>query len=176
MVDKRLEIGIVATQQFLELWVKFFDMMVQSRRADKITPDVEVSFLQIKSELARRFRVLEGQLGVESSLDTNTMNIVGSAISLDSLRSSSDVAMKKLENEWHRAYISINESLGVLQNKREILAGKTQFDMFMDNMKTGSGGKNMMVIVVVIGIIVVLVVLGQMGMLGRLGELYKGLF
>ncbi len=175
MVDQKLERNIVATQQFLDLWVRFFDMMVQARRAEKVTQDLEVAFLQVKSELARRHKVLEQNLGVDYGLDANTMNIIGSAISLDSLCSSSDVAMKKLENEWHRAYIAINETLGILQNRREVLASKTQFDIFMENLKSGGAGKTVITFGVIIGIVVVLVVLNQMGMLGELAKWYRGM-
>jgi len=173
MIDKNLDRNIVQTQQFLDLWVKFFDMMVASRRADEVSREHETSFLAVKSEIARRHKVLQENLGMDYALDANTMNIVGQAISLDSLRSSSDVAMKKIENEWHRAYIAINETLGVLQNRRQEMATKTQFDAFMENLKSGAGSKGFMTVAVLVAIVVILVMLKQMGMLDGLVNWYK---
>jgi len=175
MIDKSLERKVVLTQQFLDLWIRFFDMVVAGRRAEEVVPEQETSFLAVKSELARRHKVLETALGMDYNLDASTMNIVGQAISLDSLRSSSDVAMKKMENEWHRAYISINETLGVLQNRREEMAGKSQFEMIMENMKGGAGGKRFMTVAVIVGIVVVLIVLKQMGMLDGFFAWYRSM-
>ncbi len=175
MIDKALERNIVLTQQFLDLWIKFFDMVVAARRAEEITPEQETAFLAIKSELARRHKVLENSLGMDYNLDQNTMNIVGQAISLDSLRASSDVATKKLENEWHRAYISINETLGILQNRREEMASKTQFEAFMENLKGGSASKAIVTVLVLVGIVVVFVVLKNTGVLGGFLNWYKSM-
>jgi len=175
MIDKNLERNIVLTQQFLDLWIRFFDMVVAGRRAEAVVPEQETSFLAVKSELARRHKVLETSLGIDYNLDANTMNIVGQAISLDSLRSSSEVAIKKMENEWHRAYISINETLGVLQNRREELAGKSQFEMIMENLKGGAGNKTFMAVAVIVGIVVVLIVLKQNGMLDGFVNWYKSM-
>ena len=175
MIDKNLERNLMLTQQFLDLWIQFFDMVVAGRRAEELSPTHETSFLAVKSELARRHKVLETALGVDYNLDASTMNIVGQAISLDSLRSSSDVAMKKMENEWHRAYISINETFGVLQNRREEMAGKSQFEVMMDGMKGGGGGKGFMTVAVIVGIVVVLIVLKQMGVLDGFVSWYKGM-
>jgi hypothetical protein len=175
MIDKTLERNVVLTQQFLDLWIRFYDMVVAGRRVEEIQTEQETSFLAIKSELARRHKVLETALGLDYNLDANTMNIVGQAISLDSLRSHSDVAMKKMENEWHRAYISINETLGVLQNRREELADKGQFEVLMSNLKGGGTGKTVMTFFVIIGIVVVLIMLKQMGMLDGFVRWYKGL-
>ena len=175
MIDKRLERSVILTQQFLDLWIRFYDMVVAGRRVEEVQPEQETSFLAIKSELARRHKVLETALGMDYNLDANTMNIVGQAISLDSMRSSSDVAMKKMENEWHRAYISINETLGVLQNRREEMADKGQFEAFMDNLKGGGTGKTIMSVAVIIGIVVVLIMLKQMGMLDGFVRWYQGM-
>jgi len=175
MIDKDLDRNIVQTQEFLDLWVKFFDMMVAARRTEELTPQHETAFLAVKSELARRHKVLEQNLGTDYNLDANTMNIVGQAISLASLCSSSDIAMKKMENEWHRVYISINETLGVLQNRRQDMANKSQFEVFMDRFKGGAGGKGFLVLVIIVLVVVVGVGLIKMGLLSAFTSWYKQL-
>ena len=79
---------------------------------------LENQFLKIKSKLAREHQVLRESLQADYNLDQNTMNIVSSATNLESIYSQSDVAVKKLQNEWHRAFISINETLGLLEDKK----------------------------------------------------------
>jgi len=47
------------------------------------------------------------------------MNIVSGATNLEAIYSQSEVAVKKLQTEWHRAFITINETLGALEDKKQ---------------------------------------------------------
>jgi predicted RND superfamily exporter protein len=178
VVDPKLDKNIAGTRIFMDLWVKFYDQMVSARKREMVDSKEEADFLAVKSDLARRHKVLQQGLGQDYGLDTNTMNIVSQAISLDSVKSSSDVAMKKLENEWHRAYISINETLGALENKREEMANVTSFSAAMGNFqKNVLGNKNVMVLLVLIGIAVVIFVMYRANprMFEGFVKWYKGL-
>jgi len=179
VVDPKLEKNIEGSRIFMDLWVKFYDLMVSARKREQITPKDEADFLAVKSELARRHKVLQQGLGQDYGLDANTMNIVSQAISLDGVQSSSDVAMKKLENEWHRAYISINETLGALENKREELAKVTAFGAAMQNFqKNVLQNKNAMVFfaVIVIVVVVFMAYRANPSMFEGIGDWYRGLF
>lgn len=178
MVDPKLEKNIEGTRIFMDLWVRFYDQLVSARKREQVDSKEEADFLAVKSELARRHKVLQQGLGADYGLDANTMNIVSQAISLDAVKSSSDVAMKKLENEWHRAYISINETLGSLENKREEMAAVTSFSAAMGNFqKNVLGNKNVMALLIIIGIAVVIFVLYRVnpGMFEGFIKWYKGL-
>lgn len=179
MVDATLEKNIDGTRIFMDLWVKFYDLLIAARKREQITPKDEADFLAVKSELARRHKVLQQGLGSDYGLDANTMNIVSQAISLDSAQSSSEVAMKKLENEWHRAYIAINETLGSLENKREELAKVTQFGAAMESFrKNVLQNKNAMVLIVLVGIVIVVLLMYRSNpeMFAGIREWYTGLF
>jgi len=178
VVDPKLEKNIEGSRIFMDLWVKFYDLMVSARKREQITPKDEADFLAVKSELARRHKVLQQGLGQDYGLDANTMNIVSQAISLDGVQSSSDVAMKKLENEWHRAYISINETLGALENRREEMASVTSLGAAMHNFqKNVLGNKNAMTLLVILGIAVVVFAVWRANPRGFEGFIkwYKGL-
>lgn len=103
---------------FMKDWLLFNQVLMayNSPGADKT--QMENQFLQIKSKLARQHNVLRASLAEDYKLDGNTMNIVSGATNLEAIYSQSEVAVKKLQNEWHRAFISINETLGVLQDKK----------------------------------------------------------
>jgi hypothetical protein len=177
VVDPKLEKNIEGTRIFMDLWVKFYDQLVSARKREQAGAKDEADFLAVKSELARRHKVLQQGLGADYGLDPNTMNIVSQAISLDSIQSSSDVAMKKLENEWHRAYIAINETLGALENKREEMAAVTSFGAAMGNFKGVLGNKNVMALLIIIGIAVVIFVMYRVNprMFEGFTKWYKGL-
>jgi hypothetical protein len=179
VVDPKLEKNLELTRIFMDLWVKFYDLLISARKREQTDPKDEADFLAVKSELARRHKVLQRTLGEDYGLDANTMNIVSQAISLDSVRSSSEVAMKKLENEWHRAYIAINETLGALENKREELAKVTPIQAALQNFqKNVLGNKNVMVlvIIIVIGAVVYALYRSNPSMFEGLATWYKGLF
>jgi predicted RND superfamily exporter protein len=179
VLDPKLEKNVEGTRVFMDLWVKFYDLLVSARKREQITPKDEADFLAVKSELARRHKVLQYGLGQDYGLDANTMNIISQAISLDAVQASSDVAMKKLENEWHRAYISINETLGALENKREELAKVTAFGAVMQSFqKNVLQNKNAMALLVVIGIAVVVFMAyrANPGMFEGIAGWYRGLF
>ncbi len=179
MVDPKLEKNIELTRIFMDLWVKFYDLLISARKREQTDPKDEADFLAVKSELARRHKVLQGTLGDDYGLDTNTMNIVSQAISLDSVRSSSEVAMKKLETEWHRAYIAINETLGALENKREELAKVTAVSAALQRFqKDVLGNKNVMalIIIIVVGVVLYMLHKSNPGMFEGFTKWYKGLF
>ena len=79
---------------------------------------LENQFLKIKSKLAREHNVLKEQLASDYKIDSNTMNIVAGSTNLESVYAQSEVAVKKLQGEWHRSFISINETLGALEDKK----------------------------------------------------------
>ena len=79
---------------------------------------LENQFLKVKSKLAREHNVLKEALQSDFNIDSNTMNIVSGATNLEAIYSQSEVAVKKLQNEWHRAFISINETLGGVEDKK----------------------------------------------------------
>jgi hypothetical protein len=126
--------------------------------ADKA--QLESQFLKIKSKLARQHKVMQETLGADYQLGGGTMNIVAGATSLESIYSQSEVSVKKLQTEWHRAFIEINGMLGVLEDKKSRAeAGEKIFIAQGADAGGGGGGvgggmnKNSMIAVIAILVI-----------------------
>jgi len=122
---------------------------------------------------------LRDTLMEDYQIDQNAMNIVSGATNLESIYSQSDVAVKKLQAEWHRAFISINETLGTLEDKKSRAeAGEKMFIMQAGQMRGGGGGggggdnKKMTTLIVVV---VIAAVIGAALYLnvGGIGDMYK---
>jgi capsular polysaccharide biosynthesis protein len=98
-------------------------------------------------------------LGSDYKFDSNMMNIISSATNLESIYSQSEVSVKKLQNEWHRAFISVNETLGVLEDKkaRAEMGEKVRLGTVQEQVNVGgmspSTKKN---ILIVVGVLVLL--------------------
>lgn len=127
--------------EFLNDWLLFNQILSAFPSPGVNKAQLENQFLKIKSKLAREHQVLKDALGPDYKIDANTMNIVSSATNLEGIYSQSEVAIKKLQNEWHRAFISINETLGVLEDKKSRAeAGEKVMVSGMEPKKSAFGG------------------------------------
>lgn len=113
-----LDRNVQMCREFMNDWLLFNQILSAYPSPGVNKAQLENQFLKIKSKLAREHQVLKESLQADYKLDQNTMNIVSGATNLEAIYSQSEVAIKKLQNEWHRAFISINETLGLLEDKK----------------------------------------------------------
>lgn len=113
-LDRRVEL----TREFMNDWLLFNQILSAYPSPGVNKAQLEGQFLKIKSKLAREHKVLQETLQSDYALDGNTMNIVSGATSLEAIYAQSEVAIKKLQGEWHRAFIAVNQTLGVLEDKK----------------------------------------------------------
>ena len=138
---EQLERRVELCREFMNDWLLFNQILSSYPNPGVNKAQLENQFLKIKSKLAREHRVLQQTLLDDYSLDGNTMNIVSGATNLESMYSQSEVALKKLQTEWHRAFIAINETLGVLEDKKfRAENGEKIFVATADMMGGGGGG------------------------------------
>ncbi len=138
---EQLERRVELCREFMNDWLLFNQILSSYPNPGVNKAQLENQFLKIKSKLAREHRVLQQTLLDDYNLDSNTMNIVSGATNLEAIYSQSDVALKKLQTEWHRAFIAINETLGLLEDKKaRAEAGEKIFLASADMMGGGGGG------------------------------------
>lgn len=106
------------TREFMNDWLLFNQILSAYPSPGVNKAQLENQFLKVKSKLARGHQVLRDTLGPDYKFDGGMINIVSGATNLEAIYSQSEVAIKKLQNEWHRAFISINETLGMLEDKK----------------------------------------------------------
>lgn len=161
-----LERRVNMCREFMNDWLLFNQILSAYPSPGVNKAQLENQFLKIKSKLAREHNVLKEQLSGDYGIDANTMNIVASATNLESVYAQSEVSVKKLQGEWHRAFISINETLGAIEDKKaRAEAGEKIFlEPTMGAgpaMKSGGGGGGMSEgtkkLLMVLGVIVVFV-------------------
>lgn len=173
-IVEHLERRVELCREFMNDWLLFNQIMSAYPSPGVNKAQLENQFLKIKSKLARNHKVLKDTLMDDYHLDGNTMNIISGATSLEAIYGQSEVAVKKLQTEWHRAFISINETLGVLEDKKaRAEAGDKVFIMMpgdLGSMKGGGGGgmssnqKTFMIIGAIILGLVVVYFLNPMGL------------
>lgn len=177
ILERRVEL----CREFMNDWLLFNQILTTYPNPGVNKAQLENQFLKIKSKLARQHRVLQQTLLDDYSLDANTMNIVSGATNLEAIYSQSEVALKKLQTEWHRAFISINETLGVLEDKK--LRAEQGEKVFVATADLGAGGvgggggggmdpatlKTILIIGAVIAVIAIVFILD----IGGIGTMYK---
>ncbi|MCC6794093.1 MAG: hypothetical protein IT366_03165 [Candidatus Hydrogenedentes bacterium] len=110
---------IARTRDFMNDWLRFNQLLGAYTQPSVNRLQLETHFLQLKSKLARDHRVLSDRLGPDCKFTLDVINIISSATSLENIFAQSDVAVKKLQNEWHRSFITVNETLGNLEDKHK---------------------------------------------------------
>ena len=170
-----LDRSIQLTREFMNDWLLFNQILSAYPSPGVNKAQLENQFLKIKSKLAREHQVLKESLGADYKFDANTMNIVSGATNLESIYSQSEVAIKKLQNEWHRAFISINETLGALEDKKvraeageHVMVGNMMATPAKQGMSKGTK-QALIIIAIIIAIIVIL-------MITPLGATYRDSF
>ena len=173
-IIEMLDRSIQLTREFMNDWLLFNQILSAYPSPGVNKAQLENQFLKIKSKLAREHQVLKESLGADYKFDANTMNIVSGATNLESIYSQSEVAIKKLQNEWHRAFISINETLGALEDKKvradageHVIAGNMMAAPPKQGMSKGT--KQLLIVMAIIGVLLVLFFFTPAG------ELYKSM-
>ena len=148
-------------REFMNDWLLFNQILSAYPSPGANKAQLENQFLKIKSKLAREHKVLQQSLMDDYNIDGNAMNIVSGATNLEAIYAQSEVAVKKLQGEWHRAFISINETLGVIEDKkrRAEMGEKVHVAMPGQGLAVKSGGDNetvktLLIIAVVIGVLI----------------------
>lgn len=163
-----LDKNVQMAREFMNDWLLFNQILSAYPSPGVNKAQLESQFLKIKSKLAREHLVLREALGADYKFDANIMNIVSGATNLETIYSQSDVAIKKLQNEWHRAFISINETLGIVEDKKaRAEMGERVYVGASAGEIAGAGGlspqakKNLITVAVIIAVLAILLAVPQ---------------
>lgn len=159
-------------REFMNDWMLFNQTLTRYPEPGINKAELETQFLKIKSKLARTHKVLKETLADDYNLDGNTMNIVSGATSLEAIYSQSEVAVKKLQQEWHRAFIAINETLGSVDDKRaRAEAGEKVFiapigggPAMMDKPGMSKNAKTILILFGILGLIAAFIAINPGGL------------
>ena len=169
-----LDKSVQMCREFMNDWLLFNQILSAYPSPGVNKAQLESQFLKIKSKLAREHQVLREALQADYKFDQNLMNIVSGATNLESIYAQSEVSVKKLQNEWHRAFISINETLGSLEDKkaRAEMGEKVFVGISAGDVK--SGGMSPKAVKNLVTVLVIVVILVAMVAIKPIRDLYWG--
>lgn len=124
MRNKKVDQLISQMESHLECW-KQFNYFVNLGRSKKFTTEDESQFLEIKSVLTQELELILGSLEAASPTREDIHALLGGAPSIRYVSELNDGALRGLENQWHRAYISWQSLLGQLKVRQRQLEQKS---------------------------------------------------
>ena len=115
---------VTQIETHIECW-KQFNHFITIARAKKFGAADENHFLEIKSIIVQELELIFASVEVASPTREEIHTLVGNAPSLRYLAEMSEGALRGLESQWHKIYISWHAILGQLKVKQRSEETKT---------------------------------------------------
>lgn len=126
MSAKRLTDIITRMENYLECW-KQFNHYLGLARFKKFSPDDENQFMEIKSVITQELELILAFMdGAQVSRD-DVHALMTSVPSMRFLSESNESALRNIENQWHKLFITWQSILGQLKVRQEQMEGHTFF-------------------------------------------------
>ncbi|MBI2870711.1 MAG: hypothetical protein HYY14_03275 [Candidatus Omnitrophica bacterium] len=137
MGTKATKFHISRTHDIIELWKQFHALYESALSGGKITPQDEQKFMDLKSEIARRFQSLAETTEMKGVADVRSLDVVSRVPALSKIPALSEMERGKIEADWNEGHIALNRVLGSLEAAKDRvrlgLAGPRTFSSFLFN-------------------------------------------
>ena len=117
MTPKDINQLVTQIETHIECW-KQFNHFITIAHAKKFGPADENHFLEIKSIIVQELELIFASVEVGSPTREEIHTLIGNAPSLRYLAEMSEGALRGLESQWHKIYISWHAILGQLKVKQ----------------------------------------------------------
>ncbi|HOX56817.1 MAG TPA: hypothetical protein P5205_10115 [Candidatus Paceibacterota bacterium] len=117
MSNQRLDQLVDQVENYIECW-KQFNNFVNLARGKKFSPEEDSQFLETKSVLVQELELILAAVEVPSPTREEIHALIAEAPSLRYLSDINEGALRNLESQWHRIYISWHAILGLLKARQ----------------------------------------------------------
>ena len=124
MTLKEINQLVAQIETHIECW-KQFNHFVNVARAKKFGAADENHFLEIKSIIVQEIELIFAHVEAASPTRDEIHGLIGNAPSLRALSEMNEGALRGLESQWHKIYISWHAILGQLKVKQQGEDSKT---------------------------------------------------
>ena len=130
MSSKQLNDIIARMENYLECW-KQFNHYLGMARFKKFSLDDENQFMEIKSVITQELEVILAYMDGAQVSRESVHALMTSVPSMRFLSESNESAIRHIENEWHKLFITWQSLLGQLKVKQEQANSKGFFSMLL---------------------------------------------
>jgi hypothetical protein len=114
MSKTNVEQVILRLENYLECW-KQYNTFMSTARTRKFSPEDENQFLELKSVLTQELELILSAIDCGAVTRDDVHNLIGSGPSLRFLSELNENALRNVENQWHKLFISLQSILGQLK-------------------------------------------------------------
>ena len=123
MNPKEINQLVTQIETHIECW-KQFNHFITVARTKKFGAADDHHFLEIKSIIVQELELIYASIEIQSPSREEIHALIGNAPSLRSLSEMGEGAVRGLETQWHKIYISWHAILGQLKVKQMAEEGK----------------------------------------------------
>jgi len=117
MSANRVHDVIIRMENYLECWKQFNTFMIMGR-SKKFTQEDENQFLEIKSVITQELEIILSSIDCGPISREDVHGLIASAPSIRYLSEMNENALRNVENNWHKLFISLQSLLGQLKVKQ----------------------------------------------------------
>src|SRR5687768_2494381 len=114
MSKTNVEQVILRLENYLECW-KQYNTFMSTARTKKFSPEDENQFLELKSVLTQELELILSAIDCGGVTREEVHGLIGSGPSLRFLSELNENALRNVENQWHKLFISLQSILGQLK-------------------------------------------------------------
>jgi hypothetical protein len=116
-------------ENYLECWKQFNQYLIQAR-SKKFEAEDETQFLEIKSVLTQELELILASVQTDNPSKDDILGLIASTPSIRYVSDLNENAIRNLENQWHKIYISFQSLLGQLKVQQRQTEKKGLFSFF----------------------------------------------
>jgi len=116
---ERLEECLAGIKSFFPIWLEYHLAFRRAYLGEPVTVEQEARFLQLKSDVARRHQYLFDQLGRDYVDGAYITDLLRSTINLEKVAKTQSTNYYKIENNWHRFYMNLQDTVTSIQFRLE---------------------------------------------------------
>jgi len=121
---KKIEKIILQMEAYLECW-KQFSNFVNLARAKKFSPEDEAQFLEVKSVITQQLEMVLSFFAAPPVNREDIHALMGNASSIRVMSEMNENALRNLESQWHKIFISLQAVLGQLKVQQKEVEGQS---------------------------------------------------
>lgn len=116
-------------ENYLECWKQFNQYLVHARNK-KFEAEDETQFLELKSVLTQELELILASVQTDNPSKDDILSLIAGTPSIRYVSDLNENAIRNLENQWHKIYISFQSLLGQLKVQQRQTEKKSLFSFF----------------------------------------------
>ncbi len=129
-----LENRIAVCQEYISLWLKYFQFFARDIEERQIEASEEKAFFQTMTILSRKQFQFSEAMGPAFEHASEIVHVLSMSVSLSHIQVMDDNTRSKLELDWHSLLLEMNKSLGRLLR---LLPGNMTLSEALERVKQG---------------------------------------